>query len=474
MIKKRETGLSFILVLIILAIGSLIVIPALRLTFSNQKNVAIITGHNLGLNAAASAQTFVMWDLYYGDLMEELGWVEGVNAANYTLDVCGTPVDVYVVMRATELEGGVTLATEHTMMPTKTVDTGLDPSNTVPSESYSGPYTYTITVSQESSNTTAGLDRIYDILSADWKSSSPYKPGTSEISLDGVNWEPLGDPLVELSGTRLRWPNPDTYGSENFISPFRDFYTGQDKYLRFQVDSQITNNVEVVCNYVMLLVGESTLTVSSAQAPIFVGDTEKTECDSGGVFTVTTESDPTVIPPLVETEVTYTITITSNLGSVEGVYNITSILPPGFTYTGPTTTAMTSPENEGPNEPELTVLNGAERYVLVWGEDQLGNSGYSLGAGDNITLTFVATAEQGISGNYYNEVLVSPKNFPIPQAFAISDPPIQGAYDTSYSWRTGVIIVPAYDASTTAEGANITANLSVDPETVSILSWTAE
>ncbi|MFC2016558.1 hypothetical protein ACFLUF_02465, partial [Chloroflexota bacterium] len=431
------------------------------------RGTGIVTEHNVGLLAAESAQEYVMWDLYYGDLMTELGFDEGQNSANFTVDICGRSVNVSIVMRAVEMEGGVILATEHTMMPTKTVDTGYDPPNTVPYESWDGPYTYTITISQESSNTTAGLDRIYDIMSAEWKFDNLYVAGTSEISLDGVNWEPIDDPLVEKIGViRLRWP-----ATGDFASPFRDFYSGQDKYLRFQVESPLNNNVEVVCNYVMLLVGGDTLTISDATAPIFVGGTTKTTCDSGGVFDVVTDSSPTVIPPLVSTNVTYTLTITNQQGSTQGVYNITGFLPPGFTYTGPTTTVMTTPDDTGPATIDLLTINGADRYRIVWDETVLSDSGYSLGAGDNVTLTFVATAEQGISGNYYFEVLVSPKSAPPVGAFETDDPALQGAYDTSYSWRTGVIVVPAYDANTETEGANITSNLSVDPDGVGIISW---
>ncbi|MFC2035698.1 hypothetical protein ACFLUJ_06225 [Chloroflexota bacterium] len=473
MIKKGETGYVFILTLIILAIGAIIIVPALRLVFTGNKSVGEITRHSAGLLAAESAQEYVMWDLYYGTLMSELGFDEGQNSADFTVDICGTEVDVSIIMRAVELEGGVTLATEHTILPTKTVDTGYDPSNWVPNKNTSGPFTYTITVKQESSNTTPGLDRIYDIISEDYQAGDVYETGTSEISLDGVNWVAFDDPLEEKVGNiqRLRWPNPATYGSENFISPFRDFYSGQEKHLRFQVNMGFDQDDLVVCNYVMLLVGESVLTVSDAQAPILVNNPDHSECDEGGVFSVVTESSPTVIPPLVSTNVTYTVTITNMQGSTQGVYNIISYLPPGFTYTGPTTTDMTTPANEDPHTPELVNKNGVERYRLLWDDTQLGDSGYPLGAGDNITLTFVATAEQGISGNYYTEVLVLPKNFPVPSAFAISSPALEGEYGTAYSWRTGVIIVPAYDANTETEGANITSNLSVDPDGVSVISW---
>jgi len=471
MIRRREAGQAFILVLIILAIGAAIAVPALNLTFTSTTSTEITTTRTLGLNAAESAQEFVMWDLYYGGLMEELGFVEGEASANYSLDICGIPVDVSIVMRATELDAGVTLATEHTMMPTKTVDTGNDPPNQATDKNDSGPFTYTIMISQESSNTTAGLNRIYDIIDVNFKAGDVYKAGTSEISLDGESWTSIDDPLEEKVGNvqRLCWP-----ATGDFTSPFRDFYSGQDKYLRFQVEKGFKFNNLVVCNYVMLLVGD-VLTVSDAQSPILVGPSYPSEpqCDDGGVFSVITDSDPAVIPPLVSTNVTYTITVTNMQASTQGVFRIENYLPPGFTYIGPTSTDMTTPVDSGPDESTVE-KNGVERDLLLWDDTLLGASGYSLAAGDNITLTFVATAEQGISGNYYNEVLVLPKNFPDPSAFSIDDPELEGAYGTAYSWRTGVIIVPAYDANTEAEGANITTNLAVEPGDVGIISWSVD
>jgi len=469
--KAKEAGLAYLLVLIILAIGALTVVPALRLSFTSLRSTEILSRHDKGFYAAESAQNFVQWDLYYGDLMQELGFLEGQNSANFTMDICGTPVDVSVIMRATELEGGVTLATDDTILATKTVDTGLTPSDFATDKNYDGPFTYTITVSQESSNNTNGLDRIYDIFSADFKAGSGYVAGSSEISGDGTNWTTIDDPLEEQFGgnQRLRWP-----ATGDFSSPFRDFVPGQEKYLRFQWEKAFNQNNMTICNFVMLKVG-NVMTVSTAIAPITVGPTYPgaTACDSGGVFDVETTSDPVVIPPNQSTNVTYTVIVTNLQGSAEGVYTIISYLPPGFTYIGPTTTNMTNPVDWGPIT-DTVIQNGVERQKLTWDDTQLTPSGYNLGAGDNITMVYIVNADQDISGSYYNEVLVYPKNPPEPAAFEIDDPPLVGIYGVAYSWRTGVIIVPAYDANTLAEGANITTNMSVEPNTVSVISWTAD
>ena len=120
--SKKELGQAFILVLIILAIGSLVTVPALRLTQTTLQSATVIGTQNRGLYACEAVQQLVMWKLYHdidGIVSEQLQ--NDGDSANFTVDVCGTIADVNVVMRAVELEGGVILATEHTMMPMKTV-----------------------------------------------------------------------------------------------------------------------------------------------------------------------------------------------------------------------------------------------------------------------------------------------------------------------------------------------------------------
>ena len=67
----------------------------------------------------------------------------------FTVDVCGTTANVIVFMRAVELEGGTTLATDHTIMPMKTVVP-----NEVEDEGITEYFTYTIALEQVSVNNT--------------------------------------------------------------------------------------------------------------------------------------------------------------------------------------------------------------------------------------------------------------------------------------------------------------------------------
>jgi hypothetical protein len=169
--------------------------------------------------------------------------------------------------------------------------------------------------------------------------------------------------------------------------------------------------------------------------------------------------------------VTYTITISNLQGSSQFVTEIVDYLPPGFTYQGDTMTELTTPPDQEPHPPELVTLNGVERYKLLWDETQLSTSGGKIEAGANVTLSFLARAEQGISGSYYNEVIVTPKNYPDPGAFdAIPGFP-EGGYGQTYSWNTGVVIVPAYDSEADSEGVTIDSNMALEPDRIRIISW---
>ncbi|MFC1953148.1 hypothetical protein ACFLWR_03355 [Chloroflexota bacterium] len=465
--RKKEAGFAYLLVLIILAIGALTVVPALRLSFTSLQSTEILNRVNQGFYAAESAQNFVQWDLYYGDLMQELGFLEGESSANFSIDICGTPVDVSVIMRATELEGGVTLAGEDTILPTKTITPSV-----ATSKNDNGPFTYTIAVKQISSNTTNGLDVIYDIMSPLFKGKAEdlYVKYSSKISTDNETWQDIDDPKTDYnSNALLRWP-----ASGSFPSPFRDFYTTQTKYLQFQMNGPF-NDDGIVCNWVVIQVGD-VFTLSGPQAPLAVQPTSETECsDDSGVFSATKTSDPTVIPPNESTNVTYTVKITNTDIQTNRITQIDDYLPPGFEYIGPTTGDITDMEPYA----EYDLYNGVYRWHLWWQaglepDDQLTANGISIAGGVSANLTFRALATQGISGQYYNEVVLTPANFPSPGAFNNIDGFSPELYATTYSWNTGVVIVPAYDANTLADGANITSNLSVDPNTVSVISWTVE
>lgn len=473
MMPKKEKGYALILVLIFLMVGALTIVPMLRFTYTSLKQVRIVTSHNKGLFTADAAQHLVMWKLLRGGLTAN--FTDNGDMVSFSLTLCDTIVDVSVIMRAVENESGVVLATDYTMIPLKTVSPDFM------NKSSSATLEYIIEIKQVSSNTTANLEYIYDILPKDLFSGNSlenfYELGSSKISIDGFSWDPIPDPSFDViqNQRRLRWP-----ASGNFTdASFKEIAVTDSHYLKFKAKANSPNQNGVNCNWVVAQVGEIP-TPSGPQAALLVGDPnlDRDLCSEDGVFNTWKTSYPEIIPPLVSTTVTYTIYITNMSSNSQRIGLIEDILPPGFTYSdeyeayiingaGANTSVL-------PAYYETRTYNGVERQRAWWQSgnnpgDQLTANGWNMAAGENITLTFRAVAEQGVSGSYYNEVLVFDQGgASLPTIF--EDIGIVGGYST-YSWNSGTVIVPAFDSSTTSEGENITANYGLDANGITINSW---
>ncbi len=472
--RKRQSGQAFILVLILLAIGALLTVPALRLTATSLKSSQIVEGQTKALYAADAAQEYVLWKLMYDGYGATLYEKEG-KEDRFTCDVCGIPVNVYVVIRTEEGQGGLILATDDTIRPTKTVEVEGHPEWSDPDGSvqvtndYSGPYTYTIKLDQLSSeDDPPGLDAVYDVL----PKGLDYIPGSSLLRVDGGAWtDDIGEPSI-YTGTggqnRLRWPY-DGY----FELPMRKFGVREVKEIKFQATGSLSPTDGKFYNWVLLKLRDEDdndiNTLSGPIAPIKMGSATKPQ---GGLLEVGKRSDPEIIQPRVETEIEYTISITNLETQVEQIYSITDYLPPDFEYLGPTSGITTvvpqmSPEN----------INGVDRLVLRWTVDEFPNgNAVSIASGETLTLTFRALATKDVvSGTYYNEVIVVNK---YPLSGDIYEPPDMSVgpedFLKNYSWNTGRVIVPAYDSQTETGDVTINANMSVTIGGVIITSWQVE
>jgi len=467
--RKREGGQALILVLILLAIGTALVIPALQLTGTALKSTQIVLPRTRALYAADAAQEFILWKLLWDGLGKELMESADPNpSAHFAFDVCGAPVGVGVYMRAVAGVGGITLAGDDVIQPTKTVSPDTIPNDTTET------VTYTIRLEQLSENTTQGLDAIYDILPKTL-ATTDYRTDSSYLSVDGGPWKSIPNPSIEEEGgqVRLKWPadyDPDTSANPfssnssdpNYFYGIRDFNVRQVKELRFKVDHEFKGDDKdsVLCNWVVLKVGDVT-TVSGPQASLIVGSPARPEvCKTDGMIEVGKISDPEVIPPGVETDIEYTISMTSWYNEVQHIEQIIDYLPPGFSYiTGSTGNLTTSEPLES-----FENLNGVDRWKLHWE-----NLHESIAPEETLTLTFSANTTKNVSGSYYNEVMVLP---------AISAPAIfanigvtDKEYFTGYSWNTGTVMVPAFDSSANATGVTINANMGLILEGISITSW---
>ncbi|MBI2288442.1 MAG: hypothetical protein HYU83_05680, partial [Chloroflexi bacterium] len=275
MMRKGETGQALILVLILLVVGALLIIPALRLTDTGLKSSQIVTNQVKALYAAESAQEYVMWKLIYDDFASEFTY-DG-QEAYLQFNCCGIPVDILVIMRATVAKGAVILATDDVIQPTKSVIPATAPDGS------SRTYTYYIRLEQLSDNTSQGLDAVYDILPGEL-SGLTYITGSSKLRVDGGEWESFGDPSIAGPAAgygnyrRLRWP-----ASGVFDSPIRDFAVRQVKEIQFQVSGSLSNNK----NYVNWVVLDPWDSLSGPQALLTVGSPSNTDIwGTAGMFEV--------------------------------------------------------------------------------------------------------------------------------------------------------------------------------------------
>jgi len=477
--RKKEIGQAFIMVLILLGIGALLVVPSLRLTGTSLKSGQVVERQIKGLYAADAAQEYILWKLLWGDLAGDLmlqydpEFPDEPPSVHYDLDVCGVPAGVTVVMRAKEGEGGMVLATDDKIRPTKTVKCGdEEPPDEIPND-WSGTVTYTIRLEYLSDDDpTVGLDAIYDILPIGFKpASSHYVDNSSYLRVDGGEWQWIPDPDVQIDQNqyRLLWPADYNYQTrEGAFSSHPEFYGIEDfevrqvKEIKFQVEGSLPDN-SVQSNWVVLKMGDedNTSTLSGPQAPITVGSPANPGVyTAGALFEVTKFSNPEVIPPGEPVDIEYTISIKNVDGTVtHHIASVTDFLPFGFTYIDGSTSGITI------EEPVKTWSDDIERWVLTW------EPGVQLLAGETKTLTFWAhTDELDVSGSYYNEFIAVPSGVTSPKIF-FNIGILAEEFMQNYSWNTGAVIVPAYDSSSEAEGITIDANMSLIIAGITITSW---
>ncbi|MFC1911761.1 hypothetical protein ACFLXG_01195 [Chloroflexota bacterium] len=472
--RIKERGQVLILVLIMLAIGSLVVIPVLRLAYTGNRVTTIFNDKLTALYTLDGAQEYVMWKLLHGDWASE--FILPGEQGYLDINNCGTTVTAVVTMRAIPGEGGLYLAlADKIIQPTKAV-TPFENIQTGDTTTF----TYTIALEQMSNNTTQPLEAIFDVLPARLQT---YVPGSTKVRINGGEWLQADDPNTSQLGARnlIFWP--DTYDIDTEEGGFSSYTANpygfhnvgiftprQINELQFQMSDSF-NQEGIFCNWVVL---KPWNTVSGPQAPIAIGtQTSPYTCDSIDSLNMIKIADPDFITPGVPTTVRYTITITNNYGSTREIDAIIDYLPAGFEYQGNVTCTLegsslnvTAPQ--GTDEP--VELNGQLRYVLLWGEDEFPDWNLSYGSGDTMVMSFDVLATKDVSGSYFNEVLVDLKDVGIDQSFTyIGLTPAQ--FTETYSWDQGSVTVPTYDVTTEDGGITLDSNLALVVDGISITSF---
>ncbi len=464
--RGKETGQALLLILVLLAIAPIMVVQLLGLTGTTLKSTDTVSRQTTQIYAVDGATEYVIWQLLHKDWTSS--FTEDGQTGYLSIENCGTTVNITVVMRAVPGAGGITLASDDVIQPTKTVEPSSRPDKSL------YQYTYTIDLEQLSSNTTQGLDAIYDVPPGDM---NDYIAGTSEVSMDGgTTWQSVPDPFEDWAKGYLQWPadydkdtgtgafSLDPLDTDHYFHGMRDFESREVKKLRFTLEGNLDNNT-VHCNWVVL---KPWNTVSGPQAPIDVGSpADPGVCASDDVINIVKSSDPEIIPVGVETQIRYDIDLANNYTQTRFIEKIIDYLPPEFEYVGPTEN-LTSFDPQGANS--TVTINGIDRVRLEWGTAEFGGGDVSIASGETVRLTFYAMATKDVSGSYYNEVFVILKTSGISAAFEeIGVTPEE--YGQNYSWNQGGVTVPTYDARSDSGDVMLDANLSAVLGGMSINSY---
>ncbi len=500
--KRRESGQALALVLVLMAVGALMITPSLNLSYTTQLTSETVREKTKTIYALDAGHEYAMWKLLHDEVWRG-NLVEGVLTPITPLDVCGIEVTVSVAMQAVPGQGGISLALNTAVIkPTKVVTPTAPATPGTPEL-----YTFTIELEQMTDDLTPMMDAVFDVLPAGFKKATTvYVLGSSEISTDGINWTTVPDPLVEepaATRVRLKWPadyvpedppdwddpeNPtitpatggfssDPGDTDHYFAGIRDFLMArQKKWLRFQVWEDLPSTDTVQCNWVVL---RPWGTVSGPQAPITTGAAVVADgCENDGLLVVTKLSEPEMIQPGIATAIKYTMSITNKeSASTTQVNQVTDYLPPGFVWLGGDaggsdgwTEGTVEWVYPGTAADGVTITYDAdlERYVVVW----TFQPDIAVQAGATETLVFWALASSEVSGAYHNEVTALPTfGQSLPSGF---DNPAITTLEllyTSYSWETGTVMVPTYDANAGTNGDDTDTNLSLIPGSITITSF---
>jgi len=488
--RNGERGFALLLVLVLLGLGALLVTPSLRFSSVTLKSKAIHSEVLMEQYARDGAAEYAIWQLQYGTVTSELT-TEG-QESSFTVTLNGITPNGTIKLRAMPQEGGVTLATDDVIRPTKTV--------TPNDHAFSfQTYTYTITLEQVSTDNSQGLDVVYDIIAEKFRKcaeagNSYYVLGSSYV--DGVS---VPDPTCDDTSANepiLRWPATGVFSSDpldsNYYNGIRDFQVSEKKVLTFQYYARLDNN-EFHCNWVIL---KPWNTLSGKQAQIKVGTPppSKPGCSEHESVDVSKTSDPSFIQPNVETIVTYVVSISNTGDDGVDVERVTDYLPPGFLYCSspapdpaPPAGGVTDPGCQMPSgeitlHPDLFLenVNGVDRWRVRWDcqvDFQCTGAGdpneIDLKKGETRTFTFTARTTQGVSGNFFNEVLLL-TDMEAEDAFSaigLTDADFGGSVA---SWNTGTVTVPAYDIKAEGESTFGQGNVVLEASGAVLDGWNIE
>lgn len=360
------------------------------------------------------------------------------------------------------------LGDEHRIQVTKTVVCSADGDSIFDDDCSSLPLQsgmvakYTVTLEQVSSDTTKGIQFVYDELpdKFDFRAGTAFSP---DSSFPEIEFSSYGDPEDIQGGVNdiRKW---------DFEASPITFVQGEVKTFTFEAD--IRNQADRYCNDVFLKMESDPNEKAGKSAHVLVGSTPPDGCKGGGAK-VEKFVDTTVILPSTNTVLTYIINVYNLGNSTIQIDEVRDLLPEVtspdvFGYcddpTYPPDDNMLScddsmykvvddPFDPGTGDftdttgftsmPSVSVSTSNDRDEIKWD-----NPGWSLagagGSGDTLIIRFMAHATLANSGSFYNEVFIK-TTCSAPQALIDEGVTTNDAYCATFSWPTGGAVVPSYD-----------------------------
>ena len=440
--RSGEKGFVLVLVVIFLALGSLLVVPALKLAYTTLNLKQLRTLALEDQYARDGAAEHAMWTLRYGGGTALL--TEASQTIDYDIVLNGITTHIVIQLRAEPGLSGAPLAKGgFKVLPGSSV-TPTSATPAVPTT-----FDYTITMQQLNPDPSTGeIEEVWDQLPPGFT----YVASSSFFDNDdGFGPLSIGEPVVELdvptNTQTLHW----------LFSPAIDFQAyGQIKTMTFQADATPPDN-DRYCNEVAFAPNDER---GGKSAIITLGTPPYNGC-AGRKVSLALDASPGIVPPNVTTTVTFTGTWTNLDIGAHGIDQILVVLAPGFAYVADSAAEFGS--NMTTDEPAVTVL-ASGREELKWSTFPVKPVPFAV---DQIrTQAFKTTTTPTESGSAYAEVFTK-LNSPCDYAPCTlpGDPE-----ENMYSWQVGLTIVPAYDVRSEAEITSGWGN-SIPGTGVTLESW---
>ncbi|MBI4328979.1 MAG: hypothetical protein HY685_03830 [Chloroflexi bacterium] len=490
--NRNERGYILIMVLILMAVGTLAVIPTLNIVTSGFKSKQVQSQFLAAQYTSDAGAEFALWQLLYGGATSLLtgdgaqsSWTVSLNGvvAQVIIRETGATVD-----RTLQVPG----ARDNRVRPSKTVvcdkdgDGFDDECEDLPTNG-GMKARYTVYLEQVSPDTSVGIVAVYDELPKGF-ALVPGSVTSPDGSLPGIS---------TVTPVNIGSPSNQVWKWDLAASPVY-FQRGEVK--KFTFDATINKSKDRYCNGVFLKLQAPPNEKSGKTAHVLVGTTPPEACDSGG-GEVVKYVDKSRTPPNTTTILTYVVNVNSVDQNTLHIDRLKDVLPQGsFQYCSPTYPPPTQgpscdppmyriantpfdpePENFSDvtgftvwNDPLQTYLTAKDRWELIW--DGPGGAGWDIAAagqaGDVFILRFQVQAAPVKSGTYYNEVFAD-VDCAAPQPLITEGVTTAQEYCASYSWPTGGVAVPSYDVRSVVGGITAQGSVSLDmaTNTAQLISW---